>query len=84
MTPVSRKTETIQKERNVNRGMPQRIHRTFSTIARDSEHWKIEGSSNRPNKYPTDTANRIQKLPSRITNIPSFEGSNDSPTDRGG
>ena len=84
MMPVSRKTETIQKERNVNRDIHSKFIEHSQQIARKTEHWKIDVASNRSNKYSAGTTNRIQKLSSRLTNIPSFERSNDSTTDRGG
>ena len=53
-------------------------------MARNIEHWKIKGAGNGSDEYKTDNADRIQKLQSRSTNIPSFEGPNDSTTDRSG
>ena len=84
MTPVLQKTETMEKERNVNRG----IHSEFTEHSQQSLGTLNIGRSmvqaTDSNKYPADTTDRIRKLSSRIANIPSFEGSNDSTTDRGG
>ena len=79
-----RKDETIQTERNVNRG----IHSEFTEHSQQSLGTLNIGRSRVQAtdqiKYPADTADWIRKLSSRITNISSFEGSNDGTTDRGG
>ena len=84
MTPVARKTEVIQKEQIVNRGIHREFIETFSTIPRNTERWKIKGAGNRSDEYTTHTADRIRKLSSGNVNVPSLEGSNDSTTDRSG
>ena len=84
MTPVSRKTETIQKERNVNRG----IHSEFTEHSQQSLGTLNVGRSR---VQATDQIS-TQQIPltgyenfrQELRNIPSFEGSNDSTTDRGG
>ena len=84
MTPVSRKAEATQTERNVNRG----IHSQFGEHSQQSLGTLNVGRSR---VQATDQIKTQQipltgyeKLSSRITNIPSFEGPNDSTTDRGG
>ena len=83
MMPVSQKAETIQKERNVNRG----IHSEFTEHSQQSLGTLNIGRSR---VQVTDQINTQHipltggKLLSRITNISSFEGSNDGATDRGG